>query len=150
MNFKQLLDKFTDEQIIRRIIYRYRGEKKNIRGYEIALKILRKKRGRKTNVSIVVERVTDMAGEKYVHVNGRKRGSPFGWAIELTSWSEWLNMKINPKTLTEFKELDILAYYLWEMTFFGYSDQSVRNKARMLDERVKKSVKKLKSLKVKT
>ena len=44
----------------------------------------------------------------------------------LAHWAEWLGMEIDPDTLTRYTEPDIIAHCLWEMTFFGYTLEDIR------------------------
>jgi hypothetical protein len=42
------------------------------------------------------------------------------YALDLTSWEEWLGMSIAPETLETFQPGEIAAHCLWEMTWHGF------------------------------
>ena len=80
MKIKELINKYTDKQIIEKIICLYPNQKKNKKGYKMVLKELRNKRTIKTGLNILLTKVKDEDGS-YVHVHGidNKKNT---WAIE--------------------------------------------------------------------
>jgi len=50
------------------------------------------------------------------------------WGIELVDWHEWLDMDIDQDSYDDFNEIDIITNILWEMTFFGFSNEKVIEK----------------------
>lgn len=53
-------------------------------------------------------------------------GSGSLFALELTPWANWLGMEIHAKTLQDFSEDDILAFCLYQMTFFGFTQEDIQ------------------------
>lgn len=51
-------------------------------------------------------------------------GKEAAWAIELSPWEELLAMEV----VTDLPLPDALAHILWEITFFGYSNDDVKGK----------------------
>lgn len=126
MNLKELINKFTDRQIVAEVIRLYPDQKKNKPGYYRALKDLRRLRKRKTTVTLFAEWVPadpefDPEDKPYVHVLGHDSADNQDYALSLTPWSEWLSMPIAQKTIDEFGELTALGYIMWEITWYGYS-----------------------------
>lgn len=125
ITFKELLAKYQDEEIVKRLVKLYPHERKNKEGYYEALSELRDTKPKKDNMEICLHKVRKskkfLVDEAYVTVNGRKQGSADSWALDLTPWSKLLTMKIN----SYYNQLDTLAYCLWEFTFNGYSSKSV-------------------------
>lgn len=60
-------------------------------------------------------RMTGLAGEEEVP-----------WAIEFRPWEEWLGMEVDPETLQQLDEVDILVHCLWEMTFCGFEQETIQ------------------------
>ena len=43
-----------------------------------------------------------------------------------TRWEEWLGMKIYPDTMKNYDPIDIIIHCLWEMTFYGYTQEIIQ------------------------
>jgi hypothetical protein len=54
------------------------------------------------------------------------------YALDFTPWEEWLGMQIDPSTLLEFSESEIIAHCLWEMTFHGFEQNKIQTKVAEL------------------
>ncbi len=48
------------------------------------------------------------------------------WALSFTPWEEWLGMRIDPHTLDEFTAPAIIFYCLWDITFHGFTQETIR------------------------
>ena len=55
----------------------------------------------------------------------------------MVPWEEWLDMAIDPASQQDYSDPKILAHCLWEMTFFGFDQTTIRNQKEELDRRVK-------------
>lgn len=85
-------------------------------------------------------------GEEYYHVGMKKKGEEFSYAIEFTRWETASNWVIAKNTILVYKPEEILAHFLWEMTFCGYTQAPIQKEIKRLD----KIVKDIKSGKAKT
>lgn len=119
---KDLLNKYTDKEILERFFEMYPDQKDSRKGYELVIKLLRLKRPRKSNF-IIHARKYDVDG--ICIKTGEK------WAIEFTTWSLWLGSKMKRNSL------DALCACLWEMTYMGFSERKIQNTLRTLNNRVK-------------
>jgi hypothetical protein len=54
------------------------------------------------------------------------------FALERTPWASWLGMELDAKTLEDFSEFDILAHCLYQMTFFGFSQEDIKTTSEEL------------------
>lgn len=129
--FKNLLPMYSDTQILEKLFECYPDEKKNKEGYENALKELRVKKHKDSDMQIRIEHVKHDYGEgeieEWESVDGFDPNEPeTNFGLDFTSWSLWLGMAIYPETLDKYDPLEILARSLWEMTFHGYSDRQTR------------------------
>ncbi len=143
MKFYELFKRYTDEDIIKQVIKLYPDQKKSKKGYQSALKELRKLKPKRTEFSIRVTKVRD-GKDRYEHVDGYRHGE--GYGIEFTSWPEWLGMYIDMQSLYRIGHLDFLCHSLWEMTWSGFSNKEVQGEWKELKGRADEC---LKSLKVK-
>lgn len=129
MKFFELLSKYEDETIIKRISYRYPNQRSSIDGYRKVLVQLRNAKIKKSKTIIDIEqRIEDK--KKWFHVSGFENNEYY--AIEFVSWNEWLGMKISEETLLDFKEIDILTHCLWEMTYMGFNQRTIQNTSNKL------------------
>ena len=127
----------------------YPKEIKNISGYETVFNELKTLGPTETDFSIVLSNEkNDFDNEEYVHVSGYNNHpededeSPNSYALELTNWSEWLGMDLDEKSLSEFTELEIISHCLYEMTFFGFDQETIQKE---MDE-IERSVDEIKNM----
>jgi hypothetical protein len=89
----------------------------------------------------------DEPGEEYYRTHGLKKGEKnMTYAIEFTRWQETANWKIAPSVLKAYKPAEILAHFLWEMTYCGFKQAPIQKKIKD----VNKIVDDIKSGKAKT
>jgi hypothetical protein len=80
----------------------------------------------------------ELSDKDYVDVSGISKSSEYGnqpmWALDFCPWEEWLYMKVDYGSIEEFSETVVLAHILWEMTFHGFSNESVKETRREVVE----------------
>jgi hypothetical protein len=144
MQFKYLLDKYTWDEIGPILVKLYPDQEDNLADYRHVFETLRTIQPAETTMRIFIEEVWDeFTGKYYASVSGKdgtlRKDEPseavgddalgdqeVSYAIELTDWAEWLGMAIDAETLSSYSEVEIIAYCLWEMTFFGYSQADIQ------------------------
>lgn len=57
------------------------------------------------------------------------------YGLEYTDWAEWLGMDIEKLTLKNYSTVDIVAHCLWEMTFCGFDQKTIRDNMNELKRR---------------
>lgn len=122
----------------------YPKEIKNISGYETVFDNLKTLSPMDTDFSIVVSNEKDdFDNEEYVHVSGynnhpedNEDESPNSYSLVLTNWSEWLGMDLDEKSLSEFTELEIISHCLYEMTFFGFDQETIQKEMDEMERSV--------------
>ena len=143
-----------DWDSIRSAILRlYSDDRKNMPGFESVFQRLQALTPAMTNMRIVLDEVLDDdENERYTDVCGKdgtlkKEENPevfkddeignqeVSYGIEFVEWEEWRGMDIDPGSLLKYSVSDILAHCLWEMTFYGYTQDAIRKQAKQLKER---------------
>ena len=135
------------------ILRLYPDDRKNMPGFESVFQRLQALTPAITNMRIVLEEVLDDdENERYTDVCGKdgtlkKEENPeifkdnqignqeVSYGIEFVEWEEWIGMDIDSGSLSKYSVSDILAHCLWEMTFYGYTQEAIRKQAKQLKER---------------
>ena len=159
MKFKELIDKYDWDKVRSAFLKLYPDQKKNIEGYKQVFNKLQTIKPVETEMRIVIEEVFDEYDkEYYTQVFGKdgtlnKESDPehfkddrtgnqeVSYSIELTDWAEWLAMDIDHKSLAKYSELDIIGHCLWEMTFYGFTQEDIK---KVIDE-IEKSIEEAKN-----
>ncbi len=144
MKFWELVYKYKWDEICPVLISLYPNDQQNIAGFKMVFEQLRTLTLSETNMRIILEEVFDeFENEWYTCVSGRdgtlkKEENPeifkddkignqeVAYGIEFVDWEEWLGMDIDPEAISNYSETDIVAHCLWEMTFYGYTQEAIK------------------------
>jgi len=93
---------------------------------------------RLTNNQTEVEKFGDEF-EEYVDVGGIKKGDTENYAIELTDWKDLLSQEVivEESLKSKLSDLQVMAEILWEITFFGYTNDEVQKQRDEINARWK-------------
>lgn len=139
MKFSDLLKKYTDKDIIERVINLYPDEKGNLEGYVRALDELRNTKPIKTTSKITLTEVKDDEyGEPNYMAVGTLDKNGEQYSASFIKWGKWLEMEFVPHP---YPELSALALCLWEITWYGFSDKSTQKELNKLSRIVEKAKK---------
>lgn len=116
---KKLLDKYTDKQILKRLIEIYPDQNRD--AYIKVLQQLRKMKSSKTTMILYPNKYSTDA----MDTKDNQR-----YAIEFIKWQEWLSMPVK----TRRDGLTTLCYCLWEMTYMGFRQQPIQRKINELNK----------------
>lgn len=116
------------------LLQEYPKVKEDIEAYEKVFNLLQVMPPKTSKLTIELNLQTDDFDQSsYVDVAGYytdpvERTDPFtnSLAIEFVPWNEWLGMTLDPETLNNFTELQIIAHCLHEMTFAGFEEQEIQ------------------------
>ena len=72
----------------------------------------------------------------YYGIHMKKEGDDTNWAISFLKWDYLANMPIHPDTLLHYTFEDIIAHFIWEITFYG-SEKQMKKHGKELMRRVK-------------
>jgi len=76
-------------------------------------------------------------------VSGKRVEDDLYSDLSLTSWEEWLGMRISPETLLNHSGREIICYCLWEMTFYGYDEKQIDKKRKSLENEYSRNIESL-------
>ena len=135
VRLKDYLEDIEFEDVMDAMLHFYPEEKKNRNGYLTVFNQLKSMDAIKTDWFIEVEIAhedektfgeTTIEACDWLHVNGI---SPSGreYGIGFVSWSEWLGMNISKKTLDTLDKKTIIGGVLYEMTWYGFNEEKVKN-----------------------
>lgn len=160
MNLKELVYRTNWCDVKASLIKAYPDAERSIEGYESIFSTLSSLIPHKTNMRIFIERVyrEGIDEQPFVDVSGKNgtlnknlsdfqhfgkpqdsehANSEASFALEMVSWEEWLDMEIDSASQQDYSDSEILAHCLWEMTFFGFNQPTIRKQKEELDRRVK-------------
>ena len=136
MKFEELLEKYAWDAIAARFLTLYPDQEKSLAGYQHVYEELRALPPVETNMRLVLEEMFDDHEKAYyTDVSGKngtlKKNDAQGnqeetYGLDFTDWAEWLGMEIDPAALAYYSELDIIGHCLWELTFYGYSRETIK------------------------
>jgi hypothetical protein len=154
MRFKELLSKFTWDQVKDKMIELYPDQENTIDGYMDVFLKLNAIEPEDNDMRIYVHMQSDILEEEppFPCVSGRNGklnrdtsperlvkeenkewlDSETVYAIEFEPWSQWLGMEIDNESYKDFTELEIVIHALWELTFMGFSEESVTEQKDIL------------------
>ena len=144
MKFAELVCKYDWGEIRPAIVRLYPNDQKNISGFKMVFEQLQTLMPAETNMRIILKEVFDeFENERYTCVSGvdgtlKREENPeifkddkignqeVSYGIEFTDWEEWLGMDIDPESTSNYHETDIIAHCLWEMSFYGYTQEAIK------------------------
>jgi len=80
------------------------------------------------NLILYIRRINSKNEEDDIAVSGIGEPHELGntYNISGINWGKWLGMEIHPETIKNFNESEIIAHSLYEMTFFGFSENEIK------------------------
>lgn len=79
------------------------------------------------DIFISITKETESDGTVWHDVHGVNLGKPIRYSIEFEPWNNWISYFFTQETLDSLTANEIVAHCLWEMTFYGYDEQTVHN-----------------------
>lgn len=142
MKFSEIIQRNSWLSVELVFLQLYPKENKNISGYETVFNNLKTLVPAETDFSIAVSNEKDdFDNEEYVHVSGYKNhpednpdDQSNSYALEFTNWSEWLGMDLDEKSLKDFTELELISHCLYEMTFFGFDQETIQKEMEEMEK----------------
>lgn len=89
-------------------------------------------------IVVCIELVKD-ENEQWYNVYGYIPGKTVRYGLELSLFEEWAGYWIDEKLLQQMPAPEIAAHILWEMTFYGYSNEDILAQKREIEELLQES-----------
>ena len=155
MKFRELVDKYVWDDVCPVLLRLYPDEEQIGESYEQVYETLRSLQPASTKLRICIETVADgLDGTTYEGVSGKdgttnretapeadwddERGNQEAtFGIEFTDWAKWLGMEIDPETVARYSEPEIIGHCLWEMTFYGFSQEKIQKFIDDMEESIR-------------
>jgi hypothetical protein len=136
MTLYNLIREVNFDEVFSRVCFYFPSQSNRREGYENAFNELLDKKQNKhllgdlfINVDIV---------ENSLDVTGLNTKSGVHYGIEFCKWSDWVTMFITKETLDRLSKEDIVAGCLYEMTFFGFTENKVLGERDKMVDDIKK------------
>ena len=134
MKFKEIIIKNNNWAGVKKMLLKlYPDQKGNISSYKKVFNKLQVLEPTEQDFSILARWVKDDEENDYVIVSGYYNsdkdadGQPTeDYALDFTPWSKWLGMDIDQNTLKTFSELEIIAHCLYDLTFYGFDEDTIQ------------------------
>jgi len=145
MIFKELINNVSYNHVWDVLGKEYNHKDGACEAYKNVLEELKtlKPRPCKPPITLIVAKIEDCIepGTSIFDVFGIIKGDKNHYALEMTSWDEWLNFNVLDKCLEVYGNAEVTAHSLYEITFFGYSkktvDERVKQEKRILDKSIR-------------
>ena len=136
-------------KIKKAIIKHYPEQKKNADSYVVVFERLTRIKPKKSKLKIEFDFGKNPDEEPYVDVHGVTKKDEQTWALDFTSWAEWLGMEVKEETIWKFSEIEILCHCLWEMTFYGFKETKIQKEFKLILDSYKEVKEDIKKGKIK-
>lgn len=137
--FAELLKEVNFEDVFTSLCKWFSDQEDSKKGYELVFNyLLTLKPQKMTNLNdlfIAVDKVME-DGQEYLNVSGKQVNgfNPKFYGIEFCPWKDWVSMYITQETLDNLSYNEIVGACLWEMTFFGFEEDKIKER---LDKMIK-------------
>ena len=135
MTLKDLLETTPWQDIAITLVTAYPNQRKLLKGYQIVFETLKLMAPKDSDLTLHVV-YDDSDSEDGGHdVYGTKVDKPDErWGLLFVSWAEWLGMELAPETISTYSQCQIAAMCLFEMTFFGFTEDLREEKNQELQK----------------
>lgn len=139
-----LLKETDFETVFKTLCHWFSDQEKSREGYEFVYNKIKEMKLRKHNLSDLFIKVEAVKEEDedirdWLNVCGKDiiSKSIINYGLEFEDWNDWISMFITQDTLDTLSKEDIVAACLYEMTFYGFTEEDVQNKHKDLLDTVK-------------
>lgn len=125
-----ILKKVTFDNVFERLCHLFENQESSIEGYREVFYKLRNMTPHKHNLTdlfIDINIIKEDDGTEWISVDGKDiiKNNGINYGIEFEKWNDWVSMFITQETLDNLTYEDIVAGCLYEMTFFGFTEEHV-------------------------
>lgn len=157
VRLSDVLKEVKFEDVFEWLIYWFPDQESSKEGYESVFNSLLERKPKKHDLNdlfICVERLKDDfdpddkdSDKEYLNVCGVKvvGNDNTRYGIEFCSWDSWVSMFITDNSFKRLSKEEIVAGCLYEMTFFGFTEEKVKDKEEQLVNSIEECKSKLKN-----
>lgn len=141
MKLKELISQSKWQDVAIAMVTEHPCQRKNLDGFKIIFETLMMMEPSESEFRIRIERTPDILNPEYTYpdVFGVKEGDDKRWSMEFSPWAEWLGMVVCKETLEAFSVSQIVADCLYEMTFFGFTEDTISQEKQKLEDSIKET-----------
>lgn len=144
VTLSDLLKQVAFDDVFKKLTKWFSDQESNFNGYaSVFCTLLEKtpKRHKLDDLFIEVKKVTEDDETEWLNVSGINiaKKDNISYGIEFEPWDEWVSMYITQETLDSLSKETIVAACLYEMTFFGFTENKVQNEKNRLINAVEKT-----------
>jgi hypothetical protein len=81
--------------------------------------------GSRYQLSIELTPPVDPKDQPFWDVSCIKEGDPERYGLDLSRWEEWLAVRVPRSLLAKMTATEIVAHCVWEMTFYGFTQEKI-------------------------
>ena len=81
--------------------------------------------GPRYQLSIELTPPVDPKDKPFWDVSCIKEGDPNRCGLDLSPWDEWLALRVPQSLLDKMTATEIVAHCVWEMTFYGFTEEKI-------------------------
>lgn len=128
------------EPVFERLCKWYPGEERNKSGYESVfntLLTLTPKKSHNLNDTFIAAELEQYSLDDApsLGIYGTKpKNDSMRYCMEFCPWVDWVSMFITQESLDNFSNEDIVAGCLYEMTFFGFTEEKISNELTKMED----------------
>jgi len=133
MRFSEMLQKVDFDKAFSHIIKWYPNQVDSYDSYKNVynkIKTMTPNWPKLGDTMISVEK-EEWGGKDYPLVHGKQNNQYYG--LEFLPWKNWISMSFTEDTLNIFTPEEIVGACLWEMTFDGFDEETIKNKLENLE-----------------
>lgn len=139
VRFSELLKKVKFGDVFASICKWTPDQDQSFEGYKEVFNKIRKMVPQKhdiTDLFINVDLVKDDEFGDWLNVTGETFDKKKNYGIEFCPWKEWVSMFVTQKTLDTLTPEDIVGACLYEMTFYGFNEETVEEQEKKIYDAV--------------
>ena len=123
MDLKELLKTTPWQDIAIALVTAYPNQRKLLEGYQIVFETLKLMAPKDSDLTLYVVYYDSYSEDGGHDVYGIKADKPDErWGLLFVPWAEWLGMELATETISAYSHSQIAALCLFEMTFFGFTE----------------------------
>lgn len=133
MYIYEVFNKCDTEKVVRLFLdlYNQPVKKRTEQKLREAISYIHKINPKKTDSQVIIIEKDEEVGD-YVYLLDKNTNEKFG--IEINPWEDTLGYLADEQSLSQLGTDEFAALVLWEMTWFGFDEETIQNHVKSWDE----------------